>query len=85
MSVILLPIASGGWLNAATIQLITSDSVAVVPDSTSGEDMRVTLSDDWADVNSQLILGEGAVREIEANLAGINGRLIDISYSLVRK
>ena len=77
---IFLPTKTGGWVNAAHIETISADGVACLPDVS-----RVILAEGWQDINNQPVLGDGALREIEANLAGINSVLNEIYLVAVNK
>lgn len=56
MSVVFLPIKGGGWVNAATIQIITKENTAIVPDHIANDDITVMLAPAWHVQANQLIM-----------------------------
>ena len=79
---IFLPTKTGGWVNAANVVTIVGDCAYVAH---PGAGCDTALAEGWQDINNQLVLGDGALREIEANLAGINSVLNEIYLVAVNK
>ena len=77
---VFLPTHLDGWVNAVHVEAISSDGTAFFHDGTQAH-----LAKGWQDINNQLVLGDGALREIEANLAGINSVLNEIYLVAVNK